>query len=119
MKHLSKMVGAFTMQGSKFMVYPKDGKENVQIWYKGDFKRRGLENDSEISFSRPLPKINKYFLGFFLEKEWMGDKAEAYYSENLSESGYKGLSGNRAYVYDRRNATKQRIPDAVTTCEMA
>lgn len=49
----------------------------------------------------------------------MGDKAEAYYSENLSESGYKGLSGNRAYVYDRRNATKQRIPDAVTTCEMA
>ncbi len=90
------MVGAFTMQGSEKM-------------YKFGIKE----------ISRPLPKINKYFLGFFLEKEWMGDKAEAYYSENLSESGYKGLSGNRAYVYDRRNATKQRIPDAVTTCEMA
>ena len=63
MKHLSEMVGAFIMQGSKEM-YRFDIKEIS--------KEAALEMIQKYHYSNTLPKINKYFLGFFLEKKLVG-----------------------------------------------
>ena len=63
MKHLSEMVGAFIMQGSEEM-YEFDIKEIS--------KEEVLKMIQKYHYSNTLPKINKYFLGFFLDKELVG-----------------------------------------------
>ena len=88
MKHLSEMVGAFIMQGSKEM-------------YRFDIK--------EISKDAALEMIQKYHYGEETGRcgyTWMGHKTTTYHTENISESGYKRLSGDWANVYDGRDATK-------------
>lgn len=52
------MVGAFIMQGSEEM-YRFDIKEIS--------KEAALEMIQKYQYSNTLPKLNKYFLGFFLE----------------------------------------------------
>lgn len=63
MKHLSEVVGAFIMQGSEEM-YRFDIKEIS--------KEDALKMIQKYHYSNTLPKINKYFLGFFLDKELVG-----------------------------------------------
>lgn len=57
------MVGAFIMQGSEEM-YEFDIKEIS--------KEEVLKMIQKYHYSNTLPKINKYFLGFFLDKELVG-----------------------------------------------
>ena len=63
MKHLSEMVGAFIMQGSEEM-----HRFNIKEISKED----ALRMIRKYHYSNTLPKINKYFLGFFLDKELVG-----------------------------------------------
>lgn len=63
MKHLSEMVGAFIMQGSEEMY-----RFNIKEISKED----ALRMIRKYHYSNTLPKINKYFLGFFLDKELAG-----------------------------------------------
>ena len=77
-------------------------------------KDDALKMIQKYHYSNTLPKINKYFLGFYLDEElvrcgyaWMGNKATTHHTENFSESGYKRLSGDWRNVYDGRDATKQ------------
>ena len=63
MKHLSEMVGAFIMQGSEEM-YRFDIKEIS--------KEDALKMIQKYHYSNTLPKINKYFLGFYLDAELVG-----------------------------------------------
>lgn len=63
MKHLSEMVGAFIMQGSEEMY-----RFNIKEISKED----ALRMIRKYHYSNTLPKINKYFLGFFLDKELVG-----------------------------------------------
>ena len=57
------MVGAFIMQGSEEM-YKFDIKEIS--------KEAALKMIQKYHYSNTLPKLNKYFLGFFLEEELVG-----------------------------------------------
>ena len=57
------MTGAFIMQRSEDM-YKFDIKEIS--------KEEALNMIQKYHYSNTLPKINKYFLGFFLEKELVG-----------------------------------------------
>ena len=57
------MVGAFIMQGSEEM-YEFDIKEIS--------KEEVVKMIQKYDYSNTLPKINKYFLGFFLDKELVG-----------------------------------------------
>ena len=57
------MVGAFIVQGSEEM-YRFDIKEIS--------KEAALEMIQKYHYSNTLPRINKYFLGFFLEKKLVG-----------------------------------------------
>ena len=63
MKHLSEMVGAFIMQGSEEMY-----RFNIKEISKED----ALRMIRKYHYSNTLPKINKYFQGFFLDKELVG-----------------------------------------------
>ena len=57
------MVGAFIMQGSEEM-YRFDIKEIS--------KEVALEMIQKYHYSNTLPKLNKYFIGFFLDGELVG-----------------------------------------------
>lgn len=57
------MAGAFIMQGSE---------EMYKFDIKGISKKDALKMIQKYHYSNTLPKINKYFLGFFLEKELVG-----------------------------------------------
>lgn len=57
------MVGAFIMQGSEEMY-----RFNIKEISKED----ALRMIRKYHYSNTLPKINKYFLGFFLDKELVG-----------------------------------------------
>ena len=99
MKHLSEMIGAFIMQGSEEMY-----RFNIKEISKEDAPKM----IQKYHYSNTLPKINKYFLGVFLEKELVGVATLGWGTRpRHTIQRIKRLSGDWTNVYDGRDATKQ------------